>query len=101
MKLSLGHRTLAVAGCTASWEGRCGQVPVFAHRLLGGCRSRLSVSGLFLGSVLIATAHALLWTLFRQCSESLLLVHPETVVSRLLGTSRLLSQTPSQLAVVH
>ena len=23
-KLSLDHGTLAVAGCTASWEGRCG-----------------------------------------------------------------------------
>ena len=23
-KLSLDHRTLAVAGCTGSWEGSCG-----------------------------------------------------------------------------
>ena len=23
-KLSLDHMTLAVAGCTGSWEGRCG-----------------------------------------------------------------------------
>ena len=24
-KLFLDHRTLAVAGCTGSWEGRCGE----------------------------------------------------------------------------
>ena len=47
--------------------------------------------------MLIAAAYAHLWSLFRQCSdfcvqtekESPLLVHPETAVSWLLGSSRL------------
>ena len=41
-------------------------------------------------SELIGAAHALLWSLFRRCSESPFLMHPETIVSCLLGSSRLL-----------
>ena len=40
-------------------------------------------------SALIAAACAHLWSLFRSCSESLLLMHPETMVLCLLGISRL------------
>ena len=64
---------------------------MFAHRLLGGCSSSLSISCPFLGSVLIAVAHARLWSLFRRCSESPLLAHQETKtqekVSCLFGSS--------------
>ena len=63
-KLSLDHGTLAVAGCPGSQEGRCGEWPVLAHRLLGG-GSSLSVSCPSLGSTLIATAPAHLWSSFR------------------------------------
>ena len=62
---------------------------MLAHRLLGGCSSSLSVSHLSLVSALLAAAHAHLWSSFRRCSESPLLVHPETMVSCLLGRSRL------------
>ena len=61
---------------------------MLAHRLLGGCSSSLSVSRLFLGSTLIAVARTRLWSLFRWCSESPLLAHPETMVSCLLGRYR-------------
>ena len=61
---------------------------MLAHRLLGGCSSSLSFSCLCLVSVLIAMACAHLWSSFGQCSESPLLVHPETSVSCLLGRSR-------------
>ena len=64
-KLSLDHRTLAVAGCTGSREGRCGEWPVLAHRLLGGYRS---ISCPSLVYVLIATACTRLWSLFRRRS---------------------------------
>ena len=43
-KLSLDHGTQAVAGCTGAREGTCGEWPVLAHRLLGGCSSSLSIS---------------------------------------------------------
>ena len=59
---------------------------MLAHRLFGGCSSSLDVSCLSLVSVLVA--HTCLWSLFRQCSESPLLTHPETMVSCLLGRSR-------------
>ena len=62
---------------------------MLAHRLLGGCSSSLSVSCSSLVSALIATACARLWSSFRWCSESPLLVHPETMVSCLLRRSRL------------
>ena len=61
---------------------------MLAHRLLGGSSSSLSISCPSLGSVLIATARVRLWSSFRQCSESPLLAHPETMVSCLLGRSR-------------
>ena len=62
---------------------------MLAHRLLGGCNSSLSISCPSLGSTLIAVARACLWSSFRQCSESPLLTHPETIFSCLLGRSRL------------
>ena len=62
---------------------------MLAHRILGGCSSRLIVSHPSLGSTLIAAAHAHLWSSFRQCSEYPLLVHPETMASCLLSSSRL------------
>ena len=92
-KLSLDHGTLAVAGCTGSREGRCGEWPVLAHRLLGGGSSSLSISCPSLGSALIATSRIHLWW-FRWCSESPLLTHPETMVSCLLGSSRLFPGLP-------
>ena len=61
---------------------------MLAHRLLGGCSSSLSVSCPSLVSMLIAAARACLWSSFRWCSESPLLVHPETMVSCLLSRSR-------------
>ena len=61
---------------------------MLAHRFLGGCSSSLSVSCPSLASVLIATACAHLWSSFRRCSESPLLVHQETMVSCLVGSSR-------------
>ena len=67
-KLSLDHGTLAVAGCTGSREGRCGEWPVLAHRLLGGGSSSLSISCLSLGSALIAAACAHLWSSFKRRS---------------------------------
>ena len=65
-KLSPDHGTLAVAGCTGSWEGRCGECPVLAHRLLGGGSSSLSISCPSLGSALIAAARGRLWSSFKQ-----------------------------------
>ena len=60
-----------------------------AHRLLGGGSSSLSISCPSLVSALIAAPRARLWSLFRRCSESTLLARPETMVSCLLGRSRL------------
>ena len=72
-----------------SWDPGSGGL----HRLLGGevwivtcaCTqaswwfsSSLSISCPSLGSALIATPHAHLWSSFRQCSESPLLSHQET-----------------------
>ena len=92
-KLSLDHGTLAVAGCTGSREGRCGEWPVLAHKLLGGGSSSLSVSRPSLVSALIATARASLWSSFRRRSESPLLARRETKrqekVSYLFGSCRL------------
>ena len=62
---------------------------MLAHRLLGGCSSRVSISCPSLVSALIAAAGAVLWTSFRQCSESPHLMHLKTMVSCLLGRSRL------------
>ena len=71
---------------------------MLAHRLLGGGSSSLSISCPSLGSTLIAAACARLWRSFRQCSASPLLEHPETMVSCLLGRSRLFPRLPpSQL----
>ena len=67
---------------------------MLAHRLLGGGSSSLSVSRPSLGSALITAARARLWSSFRQCSESPLLEHPETMVSCLLGRSRLFPGLP-------
>ena len=44
-------------------------------------------------SALIATARTRLWSLFRRCSESPLLMHPK-IVSCLLGNSRLFPRLP-------
>ena len=74
--------------------GRWEQLPVFAHRLLGGCSSSLSISCPSLLSPLIASARAHFWSSFRQFSESPLLAHPETMVSCLLGSSRLFLRLP-------
>ena len=97
-KLSPDHGTLAVAGCTGSWEGRCGEWPVLAHRLLGGGSSSLSISCPSLGSALIAAARARLWSSFRRCSESPLLAHQETKreekVSFFFGSCRLFPGLP-------
>ena len=91
-KLSPDHGTLAVARCTGSQEGRCGEWPVLAHRLLGGGSSSLSVSCPSLGSTLIATARTCLWSSFKRRSESPLLAQQETKrqdkVSCLFGSSR-------------
>ena len=70
---------------------------MFAHRLLSGCSSSLSISRPSQVSALIAVAHAHLWSSFRQCSESPLLVHPKTMVSCLLGRSRLFPGLPPGL----
>ena len=56
--------------------------------------SSLSVSWPSLGSVLIAAAHAHPWSSLRQCSESPLLVQPETIVSCLFSRSRLFPGLP-------
>ena len=97
-KLSLDHGTLAVAGCTGSREGWCGEWPVLAHRLLGGSSSSLSVSCPSLGPVLIAAARARLWSSFRRCSESPLLAQRETKrqekVFCLFGSCRLFPGLP-------
>ena len=68
---------------------------MLAHRLLGGCRSNLSISCPSLVSKLIAVACAHLWSSFRQFSESLLFMHPETMVSCLLAMSRIFPGLPS------
>ena len=71
---------------------------MLAHRLLGGSSSSLSVACPSLGSALIAAARARLWSLFRWCSESPLLAHPETMVSCCFGSCRLFpGLPPSQL----
>ena len=97
-KLSPDHGTLAVAVCTGSREGRCGEWPVLAHRLLGGGSSSLSVSCPPLGSALIAAARARLWSSFRRRSASPLLAHQETKrqekVSCLFGSCRLFPGLP-------
>ena len=62
---------------------------MLSHRILGGCISSLCVSCPSLVSVLIAVAHARLWSSFTWCSESPLFTHPETMVSCLLGRSSL------------
>ena len=93
-----GSRSLAVAGCTGSQEGRCGEWPVLAHSLLGGGSSSLSVSCPSLGSALIATARARLWSSFKRLSESPLLAYRETKrqekVSCLFGSCRLFPGLP-------
>ena len=43
----------------------------------------------FVAAAAALASHACLWSPFRQCSESPLLVHPETMTSCLLGSSRL------------
>ena len=97
-KLSLDHRTLAVASCTGSREGRCGEWPVLTHRLLSGGSISLSVSCPSLGSTLIAAVLARLWSSFRQRSESPLLARRETErqekVSCLFGSCRLFPRLP-------
>ena len=93
-KLSLDHGTLAVAGCTGSREG--------------GVDSDLCLHTGFLVAAAAALAfHACLLCprysccsrpslqLMQWCSESLLLMHPETTVSCLLGRSRLFPGLPS------
>ena len=45
-------------------------------------------------AVALAAAHAHLWSSFRWCSEFPLLAHPETMVSCLLGRSRLFPGLP-------
>ena len=67
---------------------------MFAHRFLGGCSSSLSVSCPSLVSTMIAAACTLLWSSFRWCSEAPLLEHSETMVSCLLGRSRLFPRLP-------
>ena len=62
---------------------------MLAHRILGGCRSSLSISCPSLVSTLIVATRACLWSSFRRCSESPLLAHPEAMVSCLLGISRI------------
>ena len=79
-KLSGGEVWIVTCACT--------------HRLLGGNSSSLSISCPSLVSVLIVTAHATLWSSFRWCSESPLLTQPETMVSCLLGSSRLFPGLP-------
>ena len=71
------------------WIVTCGCTQAF-----GGCSSSLSISCPSLGSTLIAAARARLWSSFRWCSESPLLTHPETMVSCLLGRSRLFPGLP-------
>ena len=88
---------------TGPWQWWAAQAPgregmdsdLCSHtRLLGGCSSSLSNSCLSLVSVLLATACTHLWNSFRQCSESPLTSHPETMVSCLLGSSRLFPGLP-------
>ena len=71
------------------WIVTCARTKVF-----GGCSSSLSISCLSLGSALISVARALLWSSFRQWSESPLLTHSETMVSCLLSRSRLFPGLP-------
>ena len=89
-----GSRDPVSGGLHRLRERRCGWWPVLAHRLLGGCSSNLSVSCPPLVSTLVAVVHACLWSSFRRCSESPLLAHPETMVSCLLGRSRLFPGLP-------
>ena len=99
-KLSPDHGSPAAASCTGSREGRCGEWPALAHRLLGGGggSSSRSVSCPSLGSALIAVARASLWSSFRQRSESPLLAHCETKrqekVSCLFSSCRLFPGLP-------
>ena len=97
-KLFLDHGSLAVAGCTGSREGWCGECPVLTHRLLGGGSSSLSVPCPSLGSALVAAARARLWSSFKRSSGSLLLAHQETKrqekVSCLFGSCRLFPGLP-------
>ena len=75
---------------------------MLAHRILGGCNSSISVACPSPGSALLAAARACLWNSFRRCStfcgqtgkESSLLAHPETMVSCLLGSSRVFPGLP-------
>ena len=101
VNLSLDHGMLAVAYCTGS-QGVVDSGPVLAHRTLGGCSSSVSISCPSLWSELIAVAHTCLCSSFRQCSaffgqtrkESPLFAHPKTMVSCLLGRSRLFPEHP-------
>ena len=92
--------TLAVAYCTGSRGGVDSDLCLHMG-FLGDCSSSISISCPSLGSALIATARSCLWSSFRWCSESPLLAYLETMVSGLLGRSRLFPRTPSRLAVVH
>ena len=97
--LSPAPGTLAVAGCTGSREGRCGECPGLTQRFLGGGGSSLSVPCPSLGSALIAAARACLWSSFKWRPESPLLAHQETKrqekVSCLFGSSRVFPGLPS------
>ena len=72
---------------------------MLTHRLFGGGSSSPSVSRPSLGSVLIAAAHAFLWSSFRRHSESPLLARRETKrqekVSCLFGSCRLFPGLPT------
>ena len=86
-----------------SWQWRAAQAPgrggvesdLCLHTgFFGGGSSSLSISCPSLVSEVIAAAYDHLWNSFRQCSESPLLMHPGTMVSCLLGSSRLFPGLP-------
>ena len=87
------HHVLSPVSCpwiTGAWQWRAAQAPG-----RGDVESDLCLHTGFLVAAAVALAsHALLWSSFRRCSESPFLKHPETMVSCLLGSSRLFPGLP-------
>ena len=98
------HHVFSQGSCpwiTGPWQWRAAQAPrrgsvesdLCSHTgFLVAAAAALSSHACLWGLHCAARAH--LWSMFRQRSESPLLVHPETMVSCLLGRCRLFPRLP-------
>ena len=105
LHLPEGHRAFSRESCpwiTGRWQWWAAQAPrrggvdsdLCSHTGCLVAAAAALASHACLGSVLIAAARVSLWSSFMWCYESPLLAHPETMVSCLLGSSRLFPGLP-------